>query len=106
MGWCQTVPSEGNRRLVLRLDPLIRTGLEARAMSRGVSLNDLAKFVLVEYVKQAAEAREGTPALLRHLHPSPHVATPSHRPNTTSRRSAWRSETTDEGHQGYAAGST
>ena len=36
-------------------------------MSRGVSLNELAKFVLVEYVKQSAEAKEGTPALLRHL---------------------------------------
>jgi hypothetical protein len=36
-------------------------------MSRGVSLNELAKFVLVEYVKKSAEAREGTSALLRHL---------------------------------------
>jgi hypothetical protein len=36
-------------------------------MSRGVSLSELAKFVLVEYVKQSVEAREGTPALLRHL---------------------------------------
>jgi hypothetical protein len=27
----------------------------------------LAKFVLVEYVKQSIEAKEGTPALLRHL---------------------------------------
>jgi sucrose-6-phosphate hydrolase SacC (GH32 family) len=36
-------------------------------MSVGVSLNELAKFVLVEYVKQSAEAKEGTPALLRHL---------------------------------------
>jgi hypothetical protein len=36
-------------------------------MSKGVSLNELAKFVLVEYVKQSAEAKEGTPALLRHL---------------------------------------
>ncbi len=61
------MPSEGNPRLVLRLDPLIRSGLQARAMSRGVSLNELAKFVLVEYVKQSAEAKEGTPALLRHL---------------------------------------
>jgi len=61
------VPSEGNPRLVLRLDPLIRSGLEARAMSRGVSLSELARYVLVEYVKQSAEAKEGTPALLRHL---------------------------------------
>jgi hypothetical protein len=36
-------------------------------MSRGVSLNELVKFVLVEYVKQSAEAKAGTPALLRHL---------------------------------------
>jgi hypothetical protein len=36
-------------------------------MSRGVSLNELAKFVLVEFVKQSAEAKEGIPALLRHL---------------------------------------
>lgn len=62
-GWCQTVPSEGNPRLILRLDPLIRSGLQAQAMSKGVSLNELAKFVLVEYVKQSAEAKEGTPAL-------------------------------------------
>ncbi len=61
------MPNQGNARLSLRLDPLIRTGLQARAMSRGVSLNELAKFVLVEYVKQSAEAKEGTPALLRHL---------------------------------------
>ena len=61
------MPSEGNPRLVLRLDPLIRSGLEARAMSRGVSLSELARYVLVEYVKQSAEAKEGTPALLRHL---------------------------------------
>ena len=61
------MPSEGNPRLVLRLDPLIRSGLQAKAMSVGVSLNELAKFVLVEYVKQSAEAKEGTPALLRHL---------------------------------------
>jgi hypothetical protein len=57
--WCQTVPNEGNPRLILRLDPLIRTDLEARAMPRGVSLNELAKFVLVEYVKQSAEAKKG-----------------------------------------------
>ena len=61
------MPNEGNARLTLRLDPLIRSGLEARAMSRGVSLSELAKFVLVEYVKQSVEAKEGTPALLRHL---------------------------------------
>jgi hypothetical protein len=61
------VTSEGNPRLTLRLDPLIRAGLEARALSRGVTLTELAKFVLVEYVKQSAEEREGTPALLRHL---------------------------------------
>ena len=61
------MPSDGNPRLVLRLDPLIRSGLQAKAMSVGVSLNELAKFVLVEYVKQSAEAKEGTPALLRHL---------------------------------------
>ena len=61
------MPSEGNPRLVLRLDPLILSGLQAKAMSVGVSLNELAKFVLVEYVKQSAEAKEGTPALLRHL---------------------------------------
>ena len=61
------MPSEGNPRVVLRLDPLIRSGLQAKAMSVGVSLNELAKFVLVEYVKQSAEAKEGTPALLRHL---------------------------------------
>jgi len=36
-------------------------------MSKGVSLNELAKFVLIEYVKQSVEAKEGTPALLRHL---------------------------------------
>ncbi len=61
------MPSEGNRRLVLRLDPLIRSGLLARAMSKRVSITELARFVLVEYVKQSAEAKEGTPALLRHL---------------------------------------
>ena len=33
-GWCQTVPSEGNPRLILRLGPLIRSGLQAQAMSR------------------------------------------------------------------------
>jgi hypothetical protein len=27
-GWCQTVPNEGIPRLILRLNPLIRTGLE------------------------------------------------------------------------------
>ena len=61
------MPSKGNPRLVLHLDPLILSGLQAKAMSVGVSLNELAKFVLVEYVKQSAEAKEGTPALLRHL---------------------------------------
>ena len=58
-GWCQTVPSEGNPRLILRLDSLIRSGLQARAMSEGVSLNELAKFVLVEYAKQSVQAKEG-----------------------------------------------
>lgn len=61
------MPSEGNRRLILRLDRLIRGGLEARAMSRGVSLNELAKFVPVEYVKQFSEAKEGSPVLLRQI---------------------------------------
>ncbi len=61
------MPNEGNPRLILRLDPLIRSDLQARAMSRGVSLNELAKFVLVEYVKQSAQAKEGAPALFRHL---------------------------------------
>ena len=64
-GWCQTVPSGGNARLILRLDPPIRSGLQAPAMSKGGSVSELAKFVLVEYVKQPAEAKEGTPALLR-----------------------------------------
>jgi len=36
-GWCQTVPNEGNHRLVLRLNPPIRISLEARAMSRDKS---------------------------------------------------------------------
>jgi hypothetical protein len=36
-------------------------------MSRGVSVNELVKFLLVEYVKQAVEAKQGTTALLRHL---------------------------------------
>jgi hypothetical protein len=27
-------------------------------MSKGVSLNELAKFVLVEYIKESAEAKE------------------------------------------------
>ena len=61
------MPNEGNPRLILRLDPFMRSGLQVRAMSKGVSLNELAKFVLVEYVKQSAEAKEGTSSLLRHL---------------------------------------
>jgi hypothetical protein len=32
-GWCQTVPNEGNVRLILRLDPLLGRGLQAQAMS-------------------------------------------------------------------------
>jgi hypothetical protein len=47
-GWCQTVPNEGNPRLILRLDPLIRTGLEAQAISKGASLNDL--IILVDII--------------------------------------------------------
>ncbi len=42
------MPSEGNPALILRLDRPIRSGLQVRAMSRGVSLNELAKFVLIE----------------------------------------------------------
>jgi len=64
------VPNEGNPRLILRLYPLIRSGLQARAMSEGVSLNELAKFVLVEYAKQSVHAKEGTlarPHLLQNL---------------------------------------
>jgi|GEM_PF-3502164 hypothetical protein len=33
-GWCQTVPNEGNPRLILRLDPPIRSDLQTRAMSK------------------------------------------------------------------------
>jgi hypothetical protein len=40
-GWCQTVPNEGNPRLNLRLDPLIRSGLQARVPR-----------LLVDYVNQ------------------------------------------------------
>ena len=54
------MPNKGNPRLILRLDPLIRTGLQARAISKGLSLNELAKFGLVEYVKQSAKAKGGT----------------------------------------------
>jgi hypothetical protein len=61
------VPGRGNPELHLRLDPLLYSGLHAQALSRGVSVNELARFVLVEYVKQSVEAREGTAALLRHL---------------------------------------
>lgn len=61
------VPAEGNPRLYMRLDPLLYSSLRAQAMSRGVSVHELVRFLLVEYVKQAAEASEGTPALLRHL---------------------------------------
>jgi hypothetical protein len=60
-GWRQTVPNEANPRHILRLDPLIRSGLQARPCRRRVSLNELTKFVLVEYVKQSAEVKEGTP---------------------------------------------
>ena len=73
------MPTEGKLRLILRLDPLIRSDLQARAMSRGFSLNELAKFVLIEYVKQSAETKEDTPALLRHLQPGPQAAAPSNR---------------------------
>jgi hypothetical protein len=51
------VPNEGNPRLILRLDPPIRSVLQARAMSRGVFLTELAKFVLVEYVKRCRLGR-------------------------------------------------
>jgi predicted HicB family RNase H-like nuclease len=50
------VPNESTHRLILCLNPLIRSDLQTRAMSRGFSLNELAKFVLIEYVKQSAEA--------------------------------------------------
>lgn len=59
--------SEGNPQLQLRLEPLLRSGLQAIALTRNVTLNELAKAVLREYVKQAAEEAEGVPAILRHL---------------------------------------
>ena len=59
--------SEGNPALHVRLDPLLATRPRAHALGRNVTENELAKVVLGEYVKQAAEEREGVPAMLRHL---------------------------------------
>ena len=62
-----TLTSEGNPRLHLRLDPLLFAGLRARAIARNVTLNELVRLILSEYVKQAAEEKEGARAILRHL---------------------------------------
>jgi hypothetical protein len=59
--------SEGNPRLHLRLDPLLFAGFRARAITRNVTLNELVRFILSEYVKQEAEEKEGARAILRHL---------------------------------------
>jgi hypothetical protein len=59
--------SKGNFALHVRLDPLLSNGLRARALARNVTVNELAKFVLGEYVKQAAEDVGSIPVLLRHL---------------------------------------
>ncbi len=59
--------SEGNQPLQLRLDPLLRAGLSARAMARNVTLNQLVKSVLAAYVRQSAEELQGTTAILRHI---------------------------------------
>jgi len=61
------VPTRGNPELHIRLDPLLYSGVQAQALSRGVNVNELVRFLLVEYVKQSVEAKEGTTALLRHL---------------------------------------
>lgn len=73
LGWLHPIrggailTSEGNPRLHLRLDPLLFAGLRARAIASNVTLNELVRFILTEYVKQAAEEKQGARAILRHL---------------------------------------
>jgi len=38
LGWCQTVANEGNARLILRLDPLIRSVLQIQVLSASMNL--------------------------------------------------------------------
>ncbi|MGA2791790.1 MAG: hypothetical protein ABSF00_13615 [Candidatus Bathyarchaeia archaeon] len=47
----------GNPRIQVFLDPLVYTGLQARAIDRNLIVNELAKSILGAYVKQAAEER-------------------------------------------------
>jgi hypothetical protein len=62
-----TLTSQGNLRFQVRLEPLLRSGLQARATTRNVSMNELVVSVLEAYVKASAEEAGGTPILLRHL---------------------------------------
>lgn len=66
-GVCYTLTSRGNPTLHVRIDPLLRNGLRARAAARNVTVSRLVQFILGEYVKQVAEEKESTPAILRHL---------------------------------------
>jgi phosphate uptake regulator len=58
------LPAKGNPRIVVRLDPLLKSGLEALALARGVDLARLVRGILLDYAHEVAATRRGVAATL------------------------------------------
>jgi hypothetical protein len=58
------LPAKGNPRVVVRLDPLLKSGLEALALARGVGLAKLVRGILLDYAHEVAATRRGVAATL------------------------------------------
>jgi hypothetical protein len=54
---CRELPGEGNPHLVVRLEPVLKAGLEAYALAKGLSLSQLVRRVLMDFVHDVASAR-------------------------------------------------
>ena len=59
--------SEGNQQLRLRLEPLLWDGLVALSLNRNLTVNELVRIILSQFVKHTAEDSGGVQVILRHL---------------------------------------
>ena len=56
--------TKGNPRIVVRLDPVLKSGLEALALARGTGLARLVRNVLLDYAHEVAATQRGVAATL------------------------------------------
>jgi len=58
------LPTEGNLHLVVRLNPVLRAGLKAYALAKGMSVSQLVRRVLMDFAHEVAATQRGVAATL------------------------------------------